>query len=357
MTTETKEQPTETALTLKHAMLSTVFEKTDATRFLELIDKEVINEVCDVTTRKGRDRERSLAAGISSFKVHIRVLALKSIEEQKDIVKGMKDYLDDFCDKCDEFRDKRKAPALKWSADEEERKEGHRNKIEVIKAFGENLHDVVSVSIAIILEDLGKLDISGMQEFAVEAELAKKETIEIVKAALDAANKYEASQAKLKRLQEEAEKRKADDAKRLEEEERLKAEAARIEAEKAELKWAKEQADADKKAAEEAEKQRQIDENKRIQDAEDQARIDERKRLFDIQLKKDMEAKLVADLAETKRIADENADLKRQADKGHRAKVREYAAADMDPFVSDGFMVNLIAAMEKGDIRGVTMNF
>jgi len=85
---ETEENKTETALTLKHAMLSTVFEKTEATKFLELIDEEVMKEVCDVTTLKGRTRERSLAAGISSFKVHMNKLALASIDDHMVIVKS-----------------------------------------------------------------------------------------------------------------------------------------------------------------------------------------------------------------------------------------------------------------------------
>lgn len=340
---KTIEQPTETALTLKHAMLSTVFKKTEATKFIELIDEEVMKEVCDVTTPKGREREKSLSGGISSFKAHMNRLAEASIEKHVLIVKTTRSYLKEFNANCDERRDKRKAPSLKHEADQQERKDGHRAVIKEMKDSVE-FASLAGVQVLIgVIESILEIDVLALQEYTAEGELVKAETLKTLNTLMLAAKQKLADDAEVKRLQGEAEKRKVDDAKALADKEAADAAEAN-----------KEQERLDEIAADKIETQRQIDEEERIF----QAKIDATKatevRLNKIQDAKAATARFFTEKAENNRIVARNKELERQADKQHRALI---LGEVFDAIRKTKDHAELLDLMEHGQIPHVIIVF
>jgi len=361
MNTETQEAPkTETALTLKHAMLSTEFKPTEASRFLDLIDEEVIKEVCDVTTKKGQARERSLSAGISSFKVHMNKLALASIEEQMKTVKSTKAYLKEFNENCDERRDKRKAATLEFEAKEQARKDAHRN---LISGLEQEVHMLESLSIEELesrMSIIEKVDFDSLEEFKEEGARVAAKSISLIAHRINAVKEQAKQAAELERLKKvEAEALAAKEKLEREEADR-KAEAARVEAEKALAIKVKEEAEAERKRQEEAEAKRKEQELKRIEEAKAEAIKAERERIEKEQAEIEAEKRWEADQAEAKRVAAALKEAERKADEDHRRKVR-YEASDALQSQFEGMTPNesnaILDAIEKGQIPNVTLNF
>jgi len=338
METESK---TETALTLKHAMLSTSFDKSEASKFLELIDNEVMSEVCDVSTVKGRTRERSLAAGISSFKVHMNKLALESIDTHMVIVKSTKAYLKEFNAESDERRDKRKAASIEQEAKEQARKDWHRAKIDSVKQWGENLQSMNLSALENRLDAVSGDKKVDFEEYSEEEDRVRKQTIENLNQAITTVKEFDAAAAELARLQQKEADDKAkikkleDDAKAakqklIDDAEALKAKEDRIAAEK--------QAVID--AAADLEAKKIID--KEIADEQEAltvARIEVAKKdALKLEQEKQAEAKRVAD-----RAAEIKADQERELaeDKEHRSEVINQAIKAIHDGGNDSISISL----------------
>jgi hypothetical protein len=325
----------------------------------EAIEETVMAEVCDVTTHKGREREKSLAYKVSQAKQRVVKMADASIEDARATVKGVTSEKQRLAGLFDGIRDKRKADSVEWESKEKERIDGHKFVISNMREMANSgTHAGVPI-LTDLIEKVGERDTSLLEEFEAEGKLVKEECLKMLNQLLDGEKKAEAQAAELKRLREAEEKRIADAEKVEAEKRQLEAEAARKEQERLDAIKAKEDAEAAAKAAEEAEKQRKIDEDKRIEEAKEQAKIDERKRIEQEQSLKDAEANRLADKAEAKRISSENAELKRQADKKHRANVKnEIMKVLTDNFTgTDQTSAAIIDAIEAGNIPHVTINF
>jgi hypothetical protein len=319
----------------------------------EAIEETVMAEVCDVSTPKGRDREKSLAFKVSQAKQRVVKMANASIEDARATVKAVTNERQRLEGLFDGIRDKRKADSVEWEAKEQERIEGHKSAIADIKRIGDPMALAVcdSRGIKSLINGVRCFVSDQLQEFASEGEIVKSDVLDLLDSALEAATKREAQAAELKRLQEAEEKRIADAEKAEAEKRQLEAEAARKEQERLDAI----------KAKEEAEKA----EDKRLADIE-QAKADAIKatedRMKQQQADMDAEAKRLADIEDAKRISAENAELKRQADKDHRAKVKEEAfEATCESFrmtnATMGDVRSFIDAMEAGDIPHVQINF
>jgi len=255
----------------------------------EHIAQEVRSHVPDVTTKKGRDAIGSLAMKVSKSKTLIEKCGKELVAEQKAQIKLIDDDRIAIVKKFDQLRDEILAPRDAWEKAEEDRVEKHKSDIEKIRDFAHpsSLHDMPANRIAEQIRMLDVLEICSLfEEFEQEAKLAKFETLEKLRTALAAREKYEAEQAELERLRKEQlerEQRERDeriakeaaDKARIEAEAKALAEQRRVEREKQE---AQEKAEREKREAAEREA-RLIAEKEEAELRAQQAAVMERQRI------------------------------------------------------------------------------
>lgn len=86
--------------------------------YLEQI-RQAVNEVPDLTTKKGRDRIASLAAQVSRSKTAIEKPGREYLKRLKDAVRPAEAEIKRFVDACDELRDATRKPLTEWEAEQE----------------------------------------------------------------------------------------------------------------------------------------------------------------------------------------------------------------------------------------------
>lgn len=358
METETKELTVLDEFKILEVYKYDVIEKA-----AEAIEAEVMSEVCDVSTSKGRNREKALAYKVSQSMSRVVKMANSSIEGARATVKAVTSERLRLEARFKGIRDKRKAESIAWEAHNQARIDGHKAAIKGIQDFIYKERDehggyVHSSIVEAYINEVSAIGIgSAWQEFEAEAELMKKEVLDALTCSFDQAKQREADAAELKLLKEQAAKRDAEDAIRKAKEKADKAEALAKEQERKDAIAAKEKAEADAKAAQEAEKQRKMDEAVNIEQAKIAAKEEERERLEKIQAEKDSEAKRIEDRAAHERLVKHNAELKRQADKDHRQSVEIEIADAMLDYVSDDGARDLINAIIAGKIPHVSIQF
>lgn len=254
----------------------------------EHIAQEVRSHVPDVTTKKGRDAIGSLAMKVSKSKTLIEKCGKELVAEQKAQIKLIDDDRIAIVKKFDQLRDEILAPRDAWEKAEEDRVAKHTGVIRAIRSlYDENTANQEAHVIKGYIFDLEKLEVdSSFEEFEQEAKIAKFETLEKLRTALAAREKYEAEQAELERLRKEQlerEQRERDeriakeaaDKARIEAEAKALAEQRRVEREKQE---AQEKAEREKREAAEREA-RLIAEKEEAELRAQQAAVMERQRI------------------------------------------------------------------------------
>lgn len=232
--------------------------------YLEQI-RQAVNEVPDLSTKKGRDRVASLAAQVSRSKTAIEKPGREYLKRLKEAVRPAEAEIKRFVDACDELRDATRRPLTEWEAEQER-----------IKA-----EEAMNALHAEALEMNIKFDQELAAKFEADHEMA-----------LLMNKDFDRDREEQRRLAEQAQR---------EHEERLKQEAA---------EQARRDAEAKHKAEIEAAARRE---------AEAEARA-EREKAAAVEAER-LKAKQAEDarLAEEKRLADEQA--KREADVKHRKTV------------------------------------
>ncbi|MGA4743422.1 hypothetical protein ACPC5Q_08850 [Acinetobacter junii] len=257
----------------------------------EHIAQEVRSHVPDVTTKKGRDAIGSLAMKVSKSKTLIEKCGKELVAEQKAQIKLIDDDRIAIVKKFDQLRDEILAPRDAWEQAEKDRVKKHQDAIIGIKMPADLLQnhptEWTSENIKVAINNLENVCIdSSFEEFEQEAKLAKFETLEKLRTALAAREKYEAEQAELERLRKEQlerEQRERDeriakeaaDKARIEAEAKALAEQRRVEHEKQE---AQEKAEREKREAAEREA-RLIAEKEEAELRAQQAAVMERQRI------------------------------------------------------------------------------
>ncbi len=160
--------------------------------------------VPDVTTKKGRDAIASQAYKVSKSKAAVD-------NHGKDLVAGIKAQAaaidrdrKAWRDQCDALRDEIRKPLDDWEQAENDRVAKHQAVIRAIHSLhDENILNKESHEIKGYIFDLENTEIdSSFEEFEQEAKIAKLETLEKLRTALAAREKYEAEQAELERLRQ-----------------------------------------------------------------------------------------------------------------------------------------------------------
>lgn len=257
--------------------------------YLEQIRKAV-NEVPDLSTKKGRDRVASLAAQVSRSKTAIEKPGREYLKRLKEAVRPAEAEIKRFVDACDELRDATRRPLTEWEAEQDR-----------IKA-----EEAMNALHAEALEMNIKFDQELAAQFEADHEMALLMN--------DSFDRYR-----------EEQRRKAEQAQR-EHEERLKKEAAdkaKREAEekhKADLEAAVRREADEKARADAAERKRKEDADRAEREKQDAIAEEKRKAQEEAdRIKREADAKEESRLAEEKRKADEQA--KREADVKHRKTV------------------------------------
>ncbi|EQB8059047.1 hypothetical protein V5028_19015 [Enterobacter hormaechei] len=289
-----------TVIEIKPDQAPALYKPGGLDEFLEQI-RRAVNEVPDLSTKKGRDRVASLAAQVSRSKTAIEKPGREYLKRLKEAVKPAEAEIKKFVDACDELRDETRRPLTEWEAEQERIKAGEKAKREA-------------------------------EELAKEIELAHREAL-LDNIEYDREQAEKKAEAERQRIAHEAElKRQAVEQAKREAEEKAAAELAAAQKREADAIAAKEQAELlAKQAQERAEreaKEAQERTAKLAQEAREQAEREKQEAIAAEQRKaqeaadkvrREAEAKEAARLAEEKRVADETA--KREADVKHRKAV------------------------------------
>ncbi|MDY4311166.1 hypothetical protein SOX05_14885 [Pseudomonas putida] len=321
-------------------------------QFIDLVKDEVLGEVPDLKTRKGRERIASLAAKVSKSKTAVEKPGRDYLRRLKEMPKVVEAELREFVTKMDALRDETRRPLTEWEAAEDARIDRHNDRLNWLKTLADDLGELSSLHIkGLIAEAEGMQLGSHWEEFEAEAANAKDKVLTTLRAALLKREQFETEQAELARLRREAEERAEQDRIRLAQEAAVEAERQRVaqeqqaerdaaakreqdlkdqaaaqerEAENQRLQLklqaeqaerARIQAEADRVAAEQRMEQERQAAARRQEEAAEQARQDERRR---------------ADAAAAEILRQQEA---READKAHRASINRAA---LESFIAEG---------------------
>ncbi|HDL6704905.1 TPA: hypothetical protein PXJ57_004615 [Yersinia enterocolitica] len=316
--------------------------------YLDQIRQEV-SEVPDLSTTKGRERIKSLAASVSRSKTAIEKPGRDYLKKLKEAVKPAEAEIKRFVDACDALRDETRRPLTEWEAEQERLKlEAERIAAEeAYSAMWQEAHDMDAVITIRIAEKAAAKKESDhemallMNDAFDRDAKAKADEIERLRKAHE---EFIAQQAAEKAKREVEEKAKSDieaaeqrerDAKLAQEraEQAIKDNAAKAERDAKELA---ERVEREKQDAIAAEKLKAQQESERVQ--------------------REAKQKEDARLAEEKRVADEAA--KRAADVEHRRTINRQAVADL---IANGLPEDCaqkcVAAIAKNLIASVRITY
>lgn len=294
--------------------------------YLEQI-RQAVNEIPDLTTKKGRDRVASLAAQVSRSKTAIEKPGREYLKRLKEAVRPAEAEIKRFVDACDELRDATRRPLTEWEAEQE--------RIKTEEAMNALHAEALEMNI--------KFDQELAAKFDADHELAL-----LMNDAFNREQAEKAAEAERHRIAHEEEiKRQAAEKAKREAEEKAASELAAIKQREADAIAAKAQAELLAKQAEErAEQQRE--EALVKAEREKQAAIEEERQ-------KAVAAE-AARLAEVKRIAEEEA--QRIANIEHCRAINQRAVADLvKSGVPEDCAKKCVAAIAKSLVSNITIKY
>lgn len=294
--------------------------------YLEQI-RQAVNEVPDLSTKKGRDRVASLAAQVSRSKTAIEKPGREYLKRLKEAVRPAEAEIKRFVDACDELRDETRRPLTEWEAEQER-----------IKA-----EEAMNAMHAEALEMNIKFDQELAAKFEADHELA-----------LLMNKDFDRDREEQRRQEEQAQR---------EHEERIKQEAAdkaKREAEerhKADLAAAARREADEKARADAAERKRKEDADRAEREKQDAIAEEKRKAQEEAdRIKREAEAKEKARLAEEQRKAEEEA--RRAADKEHRRTVNRRVIADLiNQGIPEEFAQKALLAIAGGKVQDAHIKY
>ncbi|MDA4758801.1 hypothetical protein [Enterobacter chuandaensis] len=294
--------------------------------YLEQI-RQAVNEVPDLSTKKGRDRVASLAAQVSRSKTAIEKPGREYLKRLKEAVRPAEAEIKRFVDACDELRDATRRPLTEWEAEQERIKSEeamnamHAEALVMNEEFDRQRAAQIEADheMALLMNDAFDRDREEQSRLAEQAQRERDERL-----------KQEAAE-KAKREAEERHKAELDAAARREAEEKARADAAER----------KRKEDADRA---EREKQDAIAEEKRK--AQEEAD----------RIKREAEAKEKSRLAEEQRKAEE--EERRAADKEHRRTVNRRVIADLiNQGIPEEFAQKALLAIAGGKVQDAHIKY
>lgn len=195
--------------------------------------REAVNEVPDLSTKKGRDRIASLAASVSRSKTAIEKPGREYLKRLKEAVKPAEGELKRFVDECDTLRDEVRRPLTEYENAEKERVASLQTRLTCLRDSSRVVDDFGTPYFAAQISDrLAEVKAIAIdeswQELTAEAGVAKDATVTKLESALELAIKREAEAAELEQLRIQQEQQRQKDQEALREKEiadRVKREA------------------------------------------------------------------------------------------------------------------------------------
>lgn len=190
---------------IEHNAIAQAFaEKGGVDCLFERIKQETSSHVFDMTTDKGRKFCASMAYKVSKAKTLVDDFGKELVAEEKKKLALVDADRKSWREKCESLRDEIRKPLTEWEDTEKYRVETHESNISLIKSMA-NVDGLNSVLTKARLEMAENISIGeNWQEYANQAAIAKDETIKQLKASLATRLQYEAEQAELERLRQEA---------------------------------------------------------------------------------------------------------------------------------------------------------
>lgn len=273
-----------TVIEIKPEQAPTLYLAGGLDAYLEQI-RQAVNEVPDLTTKKGRDRVASLAAQVSRSKTAIEKPGREYLKRLKEAVRPAEAEIKRFVDACDELRDATRRPLTEWEAEQERIKAEeamnalHAEALAMNEDFDRRLAARIESDheMALLMNDAFDREQADKAAEAERQRIAHEEEIKRLAAAAAAREVEQRAQ----REREEAALREA----------ALKAQAEQTERDRI---AAEQKAEADKKAAVEAERRKAQEEADRIRreaEQREQARLAEEKRKADEQARREADVK------------------------------------------------------------------
>lgn len=346
-------------------------------QFIDLVKGEVLDEVPDLKTRKGRERIASLAAKVSKSKTAVEKPGRDYLRRLKEMPKVVEAELRVFVTAMDALRDETRRPLTEWEAAEDARVDRHNDRLNWLKTLTDDLGELTSLHInGLIAEAEGMQLGAHWEEFEAEAANAKDKVLATLRAALQKREQFEAEQAELARLRREADERAEQDRIRLAQESAVEVERQRVaqeqqaareaaarreqelldqaaaqerEAENQRLQLklqaeqaerARIQAEADRVATEQQMEQERQDAARRQEEAAEQARQEERRR---------------ADAAAAEIVRQQQA---RERDQAHKIKIMgEAKEALMSMNITEELAKAIVLKIARREVPNITINF
>ncbi|HAT1663552.1 TPA: hypothetical protein I8Y34_002789 [Raoultella ornithinolytica] len=258
--------------------------------------RQAVNEVPDLTTKKGRDRVASLAAQVSRSKTAIEKPGRKYLKRLKEAVRPAEEEIKRFVDACDELRDATRRPLTEWEAEQDRIKAEeamnalHAEALAMNEEFDRQLAARIESDheMALLMNDAFDREQAEKKAEAERQRIAREE--EIKRQAEEKAKREAAEKAQREIDAAAAREREAILAKERAERERIEAQQ-RAEREQRE---AAERAEREKQAAVEAERRKAQEEADRIRreaEQREQARLAEEKRKADEQTRREADVR------------------------------------------------------------------
>lgn len=327
--------------------------------YVDLARAEVVGEVADLNSRKGRERIASLAAQVARSKTAVEKPGREYLKRIKELPKAIEAELREFAQKMDGLRDEVRAPLNEWQAAEDRRVDHHQDRIEWLNTRNDMPFDISAEQIADQIAAVESLLVDeGFQEFEAEAARAKDKALTMLRAVLATRRQKDAEQAELEKLRAEKVARDRQDEIDREAREIIERETARIQQQA--------QADADAAAQRERDAKNEADrrelelklqaEQSAKRELEAQQRADQAVRDADAQAER-------AANAERQRQADEQAKAKREtdareADTKHKGSINRAA---LEAFIAGGMpeecAKQAVTMIAKGRIPSVKIHY
>ncbi len=335
-------------------------EGQDIDSTISKIREEAKNLPTDMSVRKNREEVASFAYKIARSKTAVDKAGAALSAEYKEIPKKIDANRRVYKDAFESLQAEVRQPLTEWDQAEEARKNAHQAKIDSLICNTELNDDACSVTIESALSMLTDLTIDeSWEEYEQEAHRVKASATAKLTAQLEKRKKYEAEQAELELLRQQAAEqaqkdREAQIARDAAEQARKEAEqAAQVEREKAERDRV-----AAEMAAEQAKRDLELAEQRRIAQ-QNQAKLDaiEAEKRAAEQAEAAKQAEIDRQAAEAKRIEDDR--LKREADTKHKGAINRQALADLVEHadITEEQAKLVIKCIAKRLIANVTINY
>ena len=175
--------------------------------WLQIVRTEIDNfqkVLPELTTNKGRQAYISMAHKVAKSKTALEAAGKQLSAEQKEIPKKIDAERKRVWDTLELWQKEVRKPLDDWQAAEDVRVDRHNSRIEQLRGLA-GVETLFALGIRSKIENVESVVIDGgFEEFEAEAHQAKAKTLEFLRAALAKQEAYEAEQAELERLREEA---------------------------------------------------------------------------------------------------------------------------------------------------------